>query len=114
MGSGYCHVCQKDVFTEREMDMGTIIFLLCCCGVVPGIICLIVGLSKPENICTVCHNVTSPSQIHTHTSNIPQPSINTPIKTEETSAKYIVKFCQACGEEVTEGQKFCSKCGAET
>ena len=112
MGSGYCRVCQKDVFTEREMDMGIIIFLLCCCGVVPGIICLVVGLSKPENICTICHNVTTPSQIQPF--NNPPPPTDTQIRTEDTSTAYTVNFCQACGEEVTEGQKFCSKCGAET
>jgi len=67
MGNGYCPYCKKNVFTERDMNILAIIFLLCCCGVIPGIICLVVELSKPENICTICHNVTQPLQIQNNT-----------------------------------------------
>jgi hypothetical protein len=109
MGNGYCPTCGKDVFTQRDMDTGTIIFLLCCCGVVPGLICLVSELSKPENLCTICNTMTLPAQ----GSSPPFSSTDSYEEKKVIENTQKNKFCEHCGAELSPGQKFCQGCGAE-
>ncbi|TFG20347.1 MAG: hypothetical protein EU530_03550 [Promethearchaeota archaeon] len=53
MGNGYCPNCQTNVITKKELPICKIIFWFCC-GVIPGVICLIKEMNEPENQCSVC------------------------------------------------------------
>ena len=53
MANGYCPNCQKNVITKKELPICKIVFWFCC-GLLPGVICLIVEMNKPDLECTVC------------------------------------------------------------
>ena len=57
------------VFTERDWDVALIVIAFCC-GVLPGVICLLVNLTKPEDKCTICGSTTTASgatqHVHIH------------------------------------------------
>lgn len=138
MGQGYCPRCNQSVMTKQNIDVCGIVigFIL---GIVPGIICLIIQLTKPQDTCVICGGKVLPqgsqNQVYPQTpqaipaqsgiSSVPPVSPpqyqaavkpSPPAPTQNTTIPPLQaepQFCALCGEKVQKSQKFCSRCGAE-
>lgn len=106
------------VFTERDWDIALIVIAFCC-GVLPGVICLLVNLTKPEDKCTICGSTTSatgaPQQIHIHEkekNTIEKPAPQAPSAQQAGTGKPI-EFCPNCGSKLGGASNFCELCGED-
>ena len=88
----------------------------------PGIICLLVNLTKPEDKCTICGSTTSATgpqpEVHVHETEriiiekqAPAPAQASDNKTEKP--KINLKFCPNCGAALGEASNFCELCGED-
>ncbi|MBN2155332.1 MAG: hypothetical protein JW776_04765 [Candidatus Lokiarchaeota archaeon] len=110
------------MYTERDWDI-VLIILAFCCGVLPGVICLLVNLSKPEDKCTICGSRVSvtgpPQQVHVHeTERIiieteAKPSTQESKLTSEKNTNSELKFCPNCGGILGDANNFCELCGED-
>jgi len=138
MGQGFCPRCNQTVMTKQNIDVCGIIigFIL---GVIPGIICLIIQLTKPQDTCVICGGKVLPPAPQNHGNqqslqalppqqnaaavrSVPPSYVQVPSKPVASSSSSNTmmpplqadpQFCPLCGEKVEKIQKFCSRCGGE-
>jgi hypothetical protein len=112
MAQGYCPHCKKVVFTERDWDIALIIISFCC-GILPGVICLLVNLTKPEDKCTICGSTTTitgvPQQIHVHE----KEKIVIEKQAPQNGNGKPIEFCPNCGSKLAGNENFCELCGED-